>query len=61
MINYSNDTSVNGGVPASAFKLTARIAKAPSVSYGAVQFGTFGASSPLQGCSVYYSQIQVNV
>ena len=62
LINYLNESGPNGGIPATAVKLTAGlyIAKPPTAVYGAVNFGASGASSSLQTCRIYYSQIQID-
>ena len=59
MINYLNDTAANGGIPATALKITAGlyVASSPNVTFGAVNFNNF--SSSLRTCRIYYSQIQV--
>ena len=60
MINYLNVNAAGGGIPDTTAFITAGlyIAKSPTTSYGAVNFGGIGSSS-LPACRIYYSQIQV--
>ena len=61
MINFLNDLSAKGGLPAATINLSAGcyIGKPPTTSYGGINLGASGASSPLPACRIYYSQIQV--
>ena len=61
MINYLNDLSAKGGIPAATKNISAGcyIGKPPTTSYGGINLGASGASSPLPACRIYYSQIQV--
>lgn len=61
MINYLNDLSAKGGIPAATKNISAGcyIGKPPVTSYGSINLGASGASSPLPACRIYYSQIQV--
>ena len=61
MINFLNDLSAKGGIPATVANISAGcyIGKPPTTSYGNINLGSSTASSPLQACRIYYSQIQV--
>ena len=61
MINYLNDLSTKGGLPALTKNISAGcyIGKPPTTSYGGINLGASGASFPLPACRTYYSQIQV--
>ena len=58
-INYLNETSANGGIPANVANITAGlyINKPPATSYNGINLATSGASHPLPACRIYYSQI----
>ena len=60
-INYLNDTTANGGLPANVQNLVAGcyIAKPPGTSYYGVNLSLSGAFLPLPACRIYFSQIQV--
>ena len=61
MINYLNDLSTKGGLPATTVNLSAGlyIGKPPTTSFGGINLGLSQASCPLPACRIYYSQIQV--
>ena len=61
MVNYLNDLSANGGIPAAATNITAGVyVKAPpATSINGVNLALSGASSFLPACRIYYSQIQL--
>ena len=61
MINYLNDLSAKGGILAATKNVSAGcyIGKPPTTSFGGINLGSSGASSPLPACRIYYSQIQV--
>ena len=60
-VNYLNDLSANGGVPALTGAIVAGCYtnKPPATSYFDINLANSGASHPLQACRIYYSQIQV--
>jgi hypothetical protein len=58
-INYLNETSGNGGIPAAAVNLTAGlyIASPPNTSFNGINLKNSGASHPMPACRTYFSQI----
>ena len=60
-VNYLNDLSANGGIPATTTNIVAGcyISKPPTTTFAGVNLGSASASSPLPTCRIYYSQIQV--
>ena len=58
-INYLNETSANGGIPATVANLTAGvyIRNPPATSFNGVNLALSAASHPLPACRIYYSQI----
>ena len=61
-VNYLNDTSANGGIPATTTNIVAGlyINKPPSTTYAGINLSTAGASHPMPACRIYFSQIQLN-
>ena len=61
LINYLNDLSAKGGIPATVGNISAGcyIGKPPTTSFAGINLGASSASSPLPACRIYYSQIQV--
>lgn len=60
-VNYLNETSANGGIPATVVNITAGlyISKPPATSYNGINLANSQASHPLTACRIYYSQIIV--
>jgi hypothetical protein len=60
-VNYLNDLSANGGIPAATTNIVAGcyISKPPTTTFAGVNLGSVNASSSLPTCRIYYSQIQV--
>ena len=58
-INYINELSSNGGIPATVANLTAGvyIRNPPATSFNGVNLALSAASHPLPACRIYYSQI----
>ena len=61
VVNYLNDLSANGGIPAATTNIVAGcyVGKPPTTTFAGVNLGTINASSSLPTCRIYYSQIQV--
>jgi len=60
-INYLNETSANGGIPAGVVNITAGlyIAKPPATSFNGINLALSGASHSLPSCRIYYSQVTI--
>jgi len=60
-INYLNETSANGGIPATVQFITAGlyINKPPATSYNGINLNNSQASHPMPACRIYYSQITI--
>jgi hypothetical protein len=60
-INYLNETSANGGIPASVVNITAGlyIAKPPATSFNGINLANSQASHLLPSCRIYYSQVTI--
>lgn len=60
-LNYLNETSANGGIPATVANITAGlyISKPPATSYNSINLANSQASHSLTACRIYYSQIIV--
>lgn len=60
-INYLNETSVNGGIPATTANITAGlyINRPPATSFNGINLANSQASHPLPACRIYYSQIVI--
>ena len=60
-VNYLNDLSANGGIPANTTNIVAGcyVSKPPTSTFAGVNLGSASASSSLQTCRIYFSQIQV--
>jgi hypothetical protein len=61
VVNYLNDLSANGGIPAATTNIVAGcyVGKPPTTTFAGVNLGSVNASSALPTCRIYYSQIQV--
>jgi len=60
-INYLNETSANGGIPAGVTNLTAGLylAKPPNTSFNSINLASSQASHLMPACRIYYSQITI--
>jgi hypothetical protein len=60
-VNYLNETSANGGIPANTANITAGlyISKPPTTSFNGVNLASSSANHSLPACRIYYSQITI--
>jgi hypothetical protein len=60
-VNYLNDLSANGGIPATTTSIVAGcyVGKPPTTTFAGVNLGVASVSGGLSTCRIYYSQIQI--
>ena len=60
-VNYLNETSANGGIPATVANITAGLylVSPPNTSFNGINLRSSQANHPMPACRMYYSQITI--